>query len=223
MGDIQRQSAILKREERAIVYPPPEFFRTIKSVENNCKEQRKKDKDLRYMVTLGLDNIELWTKHLREPQYTQQRLTVFGEIEEPNIQRIITTPNIGQSPPKGRGKPYNYSTLQQQTTPQRIEQEKINETESAQNIPQGEIEAASSYNTLRGTTGETGNEETFNQNIIQRMNDEVENETTLNPNILQEIITPNTDIFQGIITPNTDIFQGIINDVENEININQNI
>merc|ERR1712240_347188 len=127
-------------------------------------------------------------------------------------QRIITPPNFGQSPPKGRGKPYKYSTLQQQATPQRIEQEKTNETDSAQNIPQGEIEAASSYNTLQGITGETGNEETLNQNIIQRMIDEVENETTLNPNILQEIITPNPDIFQGII-----------NDVENKINRNQNI
>merc|ERR1712240_751381 len=127
-------------------------------------------------------------------------------------QRIITPPNFGQSPAKGRGKPYNYSMIQQQTTPQRIEQEKTNETDSAQNIPQGEIEAASSYNTLQGITGETGNEETFNQNIIQRMIDEVENETTLNPNILQEIITPNPDIFQGII-----------NDVENKINKNQNI
>merc|ERR1712240_586951 len=190
---------------------PPEFFRTIKSVEYNCKEQRKKDKDLRYMVKLGTDNIELWTKYLRENQYTQQPLTTFGDIEEPNIQRIITTPNFGQSPPKGRGKPYNYSTLQQQT-PQRVEQEKVNEAESAQNIPQGENEAASNYNTLQEITRETGNEETLNQNVIQRMIDEVENETTPNPNILQEIITPNPNIFQGII-----------NDVENKININQNI
>merc|ERR1712240_973253 len=108
-------------------------------------------------------------------------------------QRIITPPNFGQSPPKGRGKPYKYSTLQQQATPQRIEQEKTNETDSAQNIPQGEIEAATSYNTLQGITGEIGNEETLNQNIIQRMIDEVENETTPNPNILQEIITPTPD------------------------------
>merc|ERR1712240_151047 len=179
---------------------PPEFFRTIKSVEYNCKEQRKKDKDLRYMVKLGTDNIELWTKHLREHQYTQQPLTTFGEIEEPNIQRIITTPNFGQSPPKGHGKPYNYSTLQQQT-PQRIEQEKTNEVEWAQNIPQGEIEAASNYNTLQEIMRETENEETLNQNIIQGIIDEGENETTPNPNI----------------------FQGIIKDVQNEININQNI
>merc|ERR1712240_218923 len=163
------------------------------------------------MVKLGHDNIELWTKHLREPQYTQQPLTTFGEIEEPNIQLIITTPKFGQSPPKGRGKPYNYSTLQQQT-PQRVEQEKVNEAESAQNIPQGEIEAASNYNTLQEITRATGNEETFNQNAIQRMIDEVENETTLNPNILQEMITPNTDIFQGMIK-----------DVQNDISINQNI
>merc|ERR1712240_210420 len=110
---IQKQSAILKREERAIMYPPPEFFRTIKSVENNCKEKRKKNKDLRYMVNLGPDNIELWTKQLREPQYSQQLLTVFGEIEEPNIELIITTPNFGQIPPKGREKPLSFNT----TTP----------------------------------------------------------------------------------------------------------
>merc|ERR1712240_373576 len=190
---------------------PPEFFRTIKSVEYNCKEQRKKDKDLRYMVKLELDNIELWTKQLRKPQYTQQQLTTFGEIEEPNIQRILTTPNFGQSPPKGRGKPYNYSTLQQQT-PQRVEQEKVNEAESAQNIPQGEIEETSNYNTLQAITSETANEKTLNQNVIQTMSNGVENETTLNPNILQ-----------GITTPKIDIFQGIIKDVRNDISINQNI
>merc|ERR1712240_833846 len=190
---------------------PPEFFRTIKSVEYNCKEQRKKDKDLRYMVKLGTDNIELWTKHLREHQYTQQPLTTFGDIEEPNIQRILTTPNFGQSPPKGRGKPYNYSTLQQQT-PQRVEQEKVNEAESAQNIPQGEIEVATNYNILQAITRETATEETPNQNLNQTMDDEVENETTLNPNILQ-----------GITTPKTDIFQGIIKDVRNDISINKSI
>ena len=53
-------------------------------------------------MKLGQDNIELWTKQLREPQYTKQSLTVFGNIEEPNIERIITTPKFGQSPPKGR-------------------------------------------------------------------------------------------------------------------------
>merc|ERR1712240_423335 len=190
---------------------PPEFFRTIKSVEYNCKEQRKKDKDLRYMVKLGTDNIELWTKHLREHQYTQQPLTTFGDIEEPNIQRILTTPNFGQSPPKGRGKPYNYSTLQQQT-PQRVEQEKVNEAESAQNIPHGEIEETSNYNILQAITSETANEKTLNQNVIQTMSDGVENNTTLNPNILQ-----------GITTPKIDIFQGIIKDVRNDISINQNI
>merc|ERR1712240_494959 len=115
---IQKQSAILKREERAIMYPPPEFLRTIKSVENNCKEAKKKNTNLRYMVKLGHDNIELWTKQLRGPQYSKQPLTVFGDIEEPNIQRIITSPNFGQSPPKGREKPYNYNKQQQQTTPQ---------------------------------------------------------------------------------------------------------
>merc|ERR1712240_873462 len=137
---------------------PPEFFRTIKSVEYNCNERKKIDKDLRYMVKLGTDNIELWTKHLREPQYTQQPLTTFGEIEEPNIERIIITPNFGQSPPKGRGKPHNYSIIQQQT-PLGIEQEKTSEVEPTQNTPQGEIEAAVNYNTLQTTTGdtETGN------------------------------------------------------------------
>merc|ERR1712240_545349 len=171
---------------------PPEFFRTIKSVEYNCNERRKTEKDLRYMVKLGTDNIELWTKYLREPQYTQQPLTTYGEIEEPNIQRIIITPNFGQSPPKGRGKPHNYSTLQQQT-PQGIEQEKTSETEPTQNIPQGEIEVATNHNILQATTGEIATEETPNQNPT--MQEEAKNETPLNPNALQGIITPNTDIF----------------------------
>ena len=99
---IQKQSSLFKQEAQAIMYPLQEFFRTIKSVENNCKEEKKKNVDLRYIVKLGQDNIELWTKQLREPQYTKQSLTVFGEIEEPNIERIVTTPNLGQSPPKGR-------------------------------------------------------------------------------------------------------------------------
>merc|ERR1712240_131821 len=119
--NIQKQLAILKREERAIMYPPPEFLRTIKSVENNnCKEAKKKNTDLRYMVKLGHDNIELWTKQLREPQYTQQSLTVFGKIEEPNIEHIITTPPFGQSPPKGREIPPALYSQQLQTTLQRI-------------------------------------------------------------------------------------------------------
>ena len=84
------------------MYPPQEFFRTIKSIENNCKEEKKKNTDLRCIVKLGQDNIELWAKQLREPQYTKQSLTVFGNIEDPNIERIITTPKFGQSPPKGR-------------------------------------------------------------------------------------------------------------------------
>merc|ERR1712240_313928 len=188
---------------------PPEFFRTIKSVEYNCNEQKKTEKDLRYMVKLGTNNIELLTKYLRESQYTQQPLTTFGEIEQPNIQRIIITPNFGQSPPKGRGKPHNYSTLQQQT-PQGIEQEKTSETEPTQNIPQGEIEVATNHNILQAITGEIATEETLNHNPT--MQEEAENETPLNPNALQ-----------GIITPNTDIFQAIMREIQNDININQNI
>merc|ERR1712240_815012 len=133
--DIQKQSAILKREARAIMYPPPEFFRAIKSVEHNCKEQRKKDKDLRYMVKLGTDNIELWTKYPQEPQYSKQPLDTYGEIEPPNLDRIRITPNFGQSPPKGRGKPHDYNILQLQTPPQ-IEQQQEDRTEQTQNTPQ---------------------------------------------------------------------------------------
>merc|ERR1712240_251050 len=190
---------------------PPEFFRTIKSVEYNCNERKKIDKDLRYMVKLGTDNIELWTKHLREPQYTQQPLATFGEIEEPNIQRIIITPNFGQSPPKGLGKPYNYRTLQQQT-PQGIEQEKTSEAEPTQNIPQGEIEVATNHNILQTITGESATGETPNQNLNQTTQEGVENETALNPNPLQEITTPNTDIFQAIMK-----------DMQNDISIHKNI
>merc|ERR1712240_472056 len=188
---------------------PPEFFRTIKSVEYNCNERRKINKDLRYMVKLGTDNIELWTKYLREPQYSKQPLATFGEIEEPNIQRIIITPNFVQSPPKGRGKPHNYSTLQQQT-PQGIEQEKTSEAEPTQNTPQGEIEVATNHNTLQTITGQIATEETPNHSPT--MQEEAENETPLNPNTLQ-----------GIITPNTDIFQAIMRDIQNDISINQNI
>merc|ERR1712240_342651 len=119
---IQKQSSLFKREARAIMYPPPEFFRTIKSVENNCIEEKKKNVDLRYIVKLGQDNIELWTKQLRKQRYTQQSLTVFGDIEEPNIERIITTPNFGQSPPKGRETTLNlnHNLKQPQTTLKRL-------------------------------------------------------------------------------------------------------
>ena len=77
------------------------YFRRYYRRENNCKEEKKKNPDLRYLVKLGQDNIELWTKQLREPQYSKQPLTVFGNIEEPNIDKIVTTPKFGQSPPKG--------------------------------------------------------------------------------------------------------------------------
>ena len=60
--NIQKQSLILKCEARAIMYPPPEFFRTIKSIENNCKVNKKQNPDLRYQVKLGPENIELWIK-----------------------------------------------------------------------------------------------------------------------------------------------------------------
>merc|ERR1712240_203775 len=99
---ILRQSAYFKREAKAIMYPPQELFQTIKSIENNYKEKKKSNPELRYQVKLGQDNIELWTKLLREPQYTKRKLTVFSNIEEPNIDKIVTTPNFGQSPPKGR-------------------------------------------------------------------------------------------------------------------------
>merc|ERR1712240_307548 len=168
--NIQKQSAILKREERAIMYPPPEFFRTIQSIENKCKEAKKKNTDLRYMVKLGHDNIELWTKQLRKPQYTQESLTVFGEIEEPNIEHIITTPNFGQSPPKGREKPPSLNTQQHQTTPQRITNEAENEATSNHNIFQRIINDAES-------------ETTSNHNIFQGLINEAERETTTNLNL----------------------------------------
>merc|ERR1712240_954224 len=81
---------------------PQELFRTIKSIEQNCKEAKKTNPDLRYQVKLGPDNIELWTKLLREPQYTKQELTTYGPIIEPVIDKITTLPNFGLSPPKGR-------------------------------------------------------------------------------------------------------------------------
>ena len=38
---IQKQSSYYKREAWAIMYPPQELFRTIKSIEQNCKEAKK--------------------------------------------------------------------------------------------------------------------------------------------------------------------------------------
>merc|ERR1712240_829621 len=127
--------------------------------------------------------------------------TVFGDIEEPNIERIITSHNFGQSPPKGREKPYNYHKQQQQTTPQEITNEVTNEATSNHNIFQGINEATSNHNIFQGITEEAENVETINHNIFQRTMDEAGSETTPNPNI----------------------FQGIINDVESEITISQNI
>merc|ERR1712240_502907 len=99
---ILRQSAYFKREAKAIMYPPQELFQTIKSIENNYKEKKKSNPELCYQVKLGQDNIELWTKLLREPQYTKQELTTYGPIIEPVIDTITTLPNFGQSPPKGQ-------------------------------------------------------------------------------------------------------------------------
>merc|ERR1712240_165743 len=147
--DIQKQSASLRREARAIMYPPPEFFRTIKSVEHNCNEQKKTNKDLRYIVKIGTDNIELWTKYLKEPQYSQQPLDTYSEIEPPNLERIKITPNFGQSPPKGRGKPHDYSILQLQAPP---EQQQAGQTEPAQNTPQGATNTPINHNTPQITT-----------------------------------------------------------------------
>merc|ERR1712240_79336 len=131
------------------------------------------------MVKLGHDNIELWTKQLREPQYSQQLLTVFGEIEEPNIKCIITTPNFGQSPPKGREKPYNYNTQQQQTTPQEKTNEVTNEATSNNNIFQGINEATSNHNIFQRITDEAGSKTTPNPNIFQGIINDVESEITI--------------------------------------------
>merc|ERR1712240_106487 len=126
--DIQKQSATLRREARAIMYPSPEFFRTIKSVEHNCNEQKKINKDLRYIVKIGTDNIELWTKYPQDPQYSKQPLDTYSDIEPPNLDRIRITPNFGQSPPKGRGKPHEYNIPQLQP-PQQTEQQQGDHTE----------------------------------------------------------------------------------------------
>merc|ERR1712240_484375 len=226
--DIQKQTATLRREARAIMYPPPEYFRTIKSVEHNCNEQKKTNKDLRYTVRIGTDNIELWTKYLREPQYTQQPLDTYGEIEPPNLERIIITPNFGQSPPKGRGKPHNYSILQQQT-PLGIEQEKTSEAEPTQNKPQGEIEAVANRNALQTTTGETETGETRNKNP-QTTTGETETGETRNRNLNQLTqegmdteTASNLNQLQERATQNTDRYQAIMKDIQNDININKNI
>merc|ERR1712240_699733 len=84
------------------MYPPQELFQTIKSIENNCKDHKKSNPELRYQVKLGPDNIKLWTQLLGEPQYSRQEPTIYGSIIQPKIDKIITLPNFGQSPPKGR-------------------------------------------------------------------------------------------------------------------------
>merc|ERR1712243_212463 len=131
---------------------------------------KQTNKDLRYIVKIGTDNIELRAKYLQEPQYTQQPLDTYGEIEPPNLERIIITPNFGQSPPKGRGKPHNYSILQQQT-PLGIEQGKTSGVDPIQNTPQGDIEAVSNHNVLQITTGETETGETYNKNLQKTSGD----------------------------------------------------
>merc|ERR1712243_290602 len=135
---------------------------------------KQTNKDLRYIVKIGTDNIELWTKYLREPQYTQQPLDTYGEIEPPNF---------GQSPPKGRGKPHNYSILQQQT-PLGIEQGKTSGVDPIQNTPQGDIEAVSNHNVLQITTGETETGETYNKNL-QTTSGDTETGETRNKNLNQ--------------------------------------
>merc|ERR1712240_916435 len=144
------------------------------------------------MVKLGHDNIELWIKNLREPQYSQQLLTVFGEIEEPIIECIITTPNFGQSPPKGREKPPSFNTQQHQTTPQGITNEAENEATSNHNIFQGitdeaENEATTNHNIFQRIMNEVGSKTTTNQNIFQGIINEVESEIPISQNILQEL------------------------------------
>merc|ERR1712240_351034 len=114
-------------------------------------------------------------------------LTVFGEIEESNIERIITSPNFGQSPPKGREKPYNYNTQQQQTTPQEKTNEVTNEATSNHNIFQGINEATSNHNIFQGITDEAGSETTPNPNIFQGIINDVESEITISQNILKEL------------------------------------
>merc|ERR1712240_365261 len=131
--------------------------------------------------------------------------TVFGDIEEPNIERIITSPNFGQSPPKGREKPYNYNTQQKQTTPQEITNEGINE-------------ATSNHNIFQGITEEAENEETINQNILQRIMDEAGSETTPNPNIFQGIIN---DV-ESEITISQNILKELTNHPEKETTTNHN-
>ena len=54
---LMHSSKVWNLQAKAIMYPPSEIFRTIKSIEANCKKAKEKDPDLRYNVKLGVDNL----------------------------------------------------------------------------------------------------------------------------------------------------------------------
>ena len=194
--DIQKQSASIRGEARAIMYPPPEFYQTIKSVEHNCNEQKKINKELRYIVKIGTDNIELWTKHPQEPQYSKQPLDTYGEIEPPNLDRIRITPNFGQSPPKGRGKPHEYNISQLQT-PQQTEQLQGDRTEQTQNTPQQQAPPE--------TEKQQAGQKEPTQSELQQATPQIENQQV-------DQMGPNQNIFQRAANtpPNHNTHQTII-------------
>ena len=100
---ILRHSArVWNLQAKAIMYPPSELFRTIKSIELNCKKQKEKDPDLRYNVRLGVENIELHIKHLGDYEYCHVNLDIFGPFEEPNLEKTTVHTTMSDSPPKGR-------------------------------------------------------------------------------------------------------------------------
>ena len=83
---------------QAIMYPPQELYPSITSIQNNCKEQKIRNPNLRYQVKLGEQNIELWTKQLGEIEYKQVELTIYGQYTLPKLDKAIILPTLGVSP-----------------------------------------------------------------------------------------------------------------------------
>ena len=74
----------------AFMYPPPEVFKTIKSIEANCKAAKQKNPLLRYQVKLGEENVELHIKNIGDFMYTKVQLDLFGLIVQPDLDRIYS-------------------------------------------------------------------------------------------------------------------------------------
>ena len=87
-----------------ITYYPNKVFNTVKDIERLCKEAQKIDKDLRYQVLLGEDEIQLHLKHLEYHVWVKHPADNYGEIVAPELSTISSAMTTwkAQSPPQGR-------------------------------------------------------------------------------------------------------------------------